>query len=100
MAWNFFKLVFLFILVGVFNFQTTEAEDPTYFTHDCQEDGTTANSAYQGNLKTLLSSLSSRATVNTFYNNTVGGRNAPNPVYMGCSCAGVMYPFSSVDSAS
>ena len=88
MAWNFFKLVFLFILVGVFNFQTTEAEDPTYVTHDCQEDGTTANSAYQGNLKTLLSSLSSKATVNTFYNNTVGGRNAPNPVYGLFMCRG------------
>ena len=88
MASNFFKLVFLFILVNFFNFPTTEAGDLDYRGLSCSEDGTTANSTYQVNLMTLFSSLSSKATVNTFYNNTVAGGNASDAAYGLFMCGG------------
>ena len=88
MASNSFKLVFLFILVSFFNFPTTEAVDVTHNFRSCSQDGTTANSTYQVNLKILLSSLSSNANVKSFYNTTVPDRNAFNKVYGMFMCRG------------
>ncbi|RZB53139.1 Cysteine-rich receptor-like protein kinase 25 [Glycine soja] len=77
MASNSFMLVFLCVLVTLFNFATTtkaQNVDQVYFvSQSCSANKTTANSAYEKNLKTLLSSLSSNATATLFYNNTVLG---------------------------
>lgn len=75
MASNSFMLVFLCVLVTLFNFATTtKAQDKVYFvSQNCGANKATANSPYEKNLKTLLSSLSSNATTTLFYNNTVLG---------------------------
>ncbi|RZB61874.1 putative cysteine-rich receptor-like protein kinase 9 [Glycine soja] len=69
------KILFLFILLGFLNFATTEPQDqsstPFYLSHACNVDNSIANSAFQFNVRSLLSSLSSNAPGdNGFYNTT------------------------------
>ncbi|KAL2324341.1 hypothetical protein Fmac_023399 [Flemingia macrophylla] len=52
------------------------AHGPTFLSQDCSNNGTTANGTFQLNLRTLFSSLSSKATANSeFHNTTVTGRD-------------------------
>ncbi|TKY51081.1 Cysteine-rich receptor protein kinase 25 [Spatholobus suberectus] len=89
MAWNSFKLLFLFVLVSFLSFATTKAQGPTFLYQDCSSNKTTTNSTYQLNLRTLFSSLSSNATANNeFYNATVAGRNPSDTVYGLFMCRG------------
>ncbi|TKY65622.1 Cysteine-rich receptor protein kinase 8 [Spatholobus suberectus] len=108
MASNFFKLIFLCILVCFFNFATTKAQDDeaildpkakknadpdvVFLYQICIANKTTANSTYEMNLRILLSSLSSNATAKTFYNNTVLGRNSSETVYGLFMCRGDIDP--------
>ncbi|KAJ1407203.1 Serine/threonine-protein kinase, active site [Sesbania bispinosa] len=92
MAWNPFKLIYLFLLVSFFNFATTKAQDPTLMYQDCLgNETTTGNSAHQHQVDlktTLLSSLSSNATNKKFYNTTVIGRNPSDTFYGLFMCRG------------
>ncbi|KAL5195001.1 Cysteine-rich receptor-like protein kinase 25 [Glycine soja] len=91
MAWNSsFKLIFLFVLVNFLSFATPKAQQvPTFLAQDCPSNGTTANSTFQINIRTLFSSLSSNATTNNvFYNSTVTGTNPSDTVYGLFMCRG------------
>ncbi|KAE9618632.1 putative protein kinase RLK-Pelle-DLSV family [Lupinus albus] len=66
--------IVLFFILTFFNFPTTLlANDLMYLKHTCsnQKTFTPTNSAYQSNLHTLLTSLSSHAAATDFYNTTV-----------------------------
>ncbi|KAK8471858.1 hypothetical protein PHAVU_002G049500 [Phaseolus vulgaris] len=69
------KLLLLLFILSFLHFNTCKAQelnsDPVYLYHNCSGGNTTANSAYQLNLGTLLTSLSSNASTE-FSNNTVG----------------------------
>lgn len=83
-------LIHLFFF-GFFNFSITEASDLNYLNHSCSSKKTfTTNSAYQFNLQTLLSSLSSHATTTQFYNTTSGGGGhaAAETIYGSFMCRG------------
>ncbi|TKY51076.1 Cysteine-rich receptor protein kinase 25 [Spatholobus suberectus] len=89
MAWNSLKLLFLFVLISFLSFVTTKAQSPTFLYQNCSSNRTTANSAFQLNVMTLFSSLSSNATANNeFYNATVAGRNPSDTVYGLYMCRG------------
>ncbi|KAF8409476.1 hypothetical protein HHK36_005552 [Tetracentron sinense] len=61
---------------------------PTYVYHDCPDTTHyTLNSSYQANLRILLSSLSSNATVGNGFYNATSGRN-PDTVYGLFLCRG------------
>ncbi|WJX14805.1 hypothetical protein P8452_05018 [Trifolium repens] len=72
-----FHPVFLFILVCFINFVTTKAKNNDIISMTCSNiNKTTPNNAFQLNLKTLLTDLSSNATANKeFYNTIVEGKN-------------------------
>ncbi|RHN51949.1 putative protein kinase RLK-Pelle-DLSV family [Medicago truncatula] len=83
------KILFLSILIRFLCFATIEAQDSTFLHSYCSTNGTTSNSTYQINTKTLLSSLSSKATGNTeFYNTTVTTGNHSDSVYGLFMCRG------------
>ena len=90
MASNTFNLVSLLILISFLKFAAIQGQGPTYLYDKCSENRTTtANSAFETNLKTLFSSLTSNATANTeFYNTTVTGRNPSDTVYGMFMCRG------------
>ncbi|XP_057757396.1 cysteine-rich receptor-like protein kinase 25 isoform X1 [Arachis stenosperma] len=68
---------------------TTKAKELDYQGPKCSEDRTTFNSTYQGNLMTLFSSLSSKATITIFYNNTIiENKDTSNAVYGLFMCRG------------
>ncbi|KAG4925423.1 hypothetical protein JHK87_050963 [Glycine soja] len=97
MPWKSFKLIFLCIFVCFFfNFATTtkaQDADPLIIGQICSANRTTANSAYEKNLNTLLSSLSSNANATLFYNNTVlGSTNSSDTVYGLFMCRGDVPP--------
>ncbi|KAG4922308.1 hypothetical protein JHK82_051277 [Glycine max] len=54
----------------------------------CSESEIPANSTYEKNLRTLFSSLSSKATAKTFFYDTVVGRNSFDTVYGMFMCRG------------
>ena len=86
---NSFKLIFLCTLVILFNFPTTKAQEShDYLNQMCSESEIPANSTYEKNLRTLLSSLSSKATAKTFFYDTVVGRNSFDTVYGMFMCRG------------
>ncbi|KAG4380603.1 hypothetical protein GLYMA_16G202400v4 [Glycine max] len=92
-----YKILFLFILLSFLNFATTEAQDqsstPLYIYHNCSGGNTTANSAFQINVRTLLSSLSSNAPGdNGFYNTTVPPKNPSDSVFGLFMCRGDVPP--------
>ncbi|XP_052725202.1 cysteine-rich receptor-like protein kinase 10 isoform X1 [Vigna angularis] len=69
------KLVLLLFILSFLNLNTCKAQnqlsdDPVYLYHNCSGGNTTANSAYQLNVGTLFSSLSSKSI--EFSNDTVG----------------------------
>ncbi|XLT73904.1 hypothetical protein HN873_030330 [Arachis hypogaea] len=84
--------VLFFVLISILNFSsiTTKAEDTHFLYQVCSKYRFTAiNTTYQNNLRTLLSSLSSKATHNTeFYNNTVTGKTPADTVYGLYMCRG------------
>ncbi|XP_029126515.1 cysteine-rich receptor-like protein kinase 10 [Cajanus cajan] len=85
MSRNCLKLLFLFVL----SLATTKAQGPTFLYQDCSSNGTTANSTFQLNLRTLFSSLSSNATANNeFHNTTVAGTNPSDTLYGLFMCRG------------
>ncbi|KAJ1381611.1 Serine-threonine/tyrosine-protein kinase, catalytic domain [Sesbania bispinosa] len=89
------KLVLLFTAVSFISFGSIKAQDaPVYLYKNCSTNSTTtANSAFQLHLKTLLSSLSSNATATTeFYNTTVTGRSPSDTVYGLFMCRGDVAP--------
>ncbi|OIW06900.1 hypothetical protein TanjilG_19549 [Lupinus angustifolius] len=92
MSSNSINLIFPFILIIFFHFPLTEAQGPTYLYHICSNSTnqtTVQNSAFQLNLHTLFSSLSSNATGNTeFYNTTVTATNSSDKVYGLFMCRG------------
>ncbi|KAK7391013.1 hypothetical protein VNO78_19291 [Psophocarpus tetragonolobus] len=89
MAWNSFKLLFLFVLASFLCFSTSKAQAPTFLYQNCSTNITTPNSTFQINLSTLLSSLSSNATANNeFHNSTVTGTNSSDTVYGLFMCRG------------
>ena len=78
----------LFIITfSILNFATTEAQNnanPNFLYQVCSKYKFIANSTYQADLKTLLTSLSSKATGNTeYYNNTVTGSRSPSDTVYG-----------------
>ncbi|WJX54580.1 hypothetical protein P8452_40447 [Trifolium repens] len=83
MAWPKPVVVFLLLTMSF-----TKAEDSPVFLHkNCSTNSTTtANSPFQLNLKTLLSSLSSNPT--EFHNTTVTGNPPSNTVYGLFMCRG------------
>jgi hypothetical protein len=89
-----FHSVFLFILVCFINFVTTDAKDddiPSPPSMSCSTiNKTTLNSTFELNLRTLLSDLSSNATANKeFYNTIVTDKNnSSNTVYGQFMCKG------------
>ncbi|XP_020239480.2 putative cysteine-rich receptor-like protein kinase 23 [Cajanus cajan] len=87
---NFFNPIFLCILISLFNFPTTKARDATdAIGYVCSiNNESSANSAYEENRRILLSSLSSKATHKTFYNDTVVGTNSSDTVYGMFMCRG------------
>ncbi|KAH1155595.1 hypothetical protein GLYMA_18G219600v4 [Glycine max] len=86
---NSFKLIFLCTLVILFNFPTTKAQEShDYLNQMCSESEIPANSTYEKNLRTLFSSLSSKATAKTFFYDTVVGRNSFDTVYGMFMCRG------------
>ncbi|TKY58577.1 Cysteine-rich receptor protein kinase 25 [Spatholobus suberectus] len=106
-----YKILFLVILVSFLSFETTQANDITplprpdatepsptatatdYLYINCSSDETIAGSAFQINLQTLLSSLSSNAASNTgFYKTTVGGENPSDSVFGLFMCRGDVPP--------
>ncbi|KAG4380602.1 hypothetical protein AAZX31_16G179000 [Glycine max] len=75
-----YKILFLFLFVSFLNFATTDAQDERstalFLSLYCYDGNTTANSAFQFNVRSLLSSLSSNAPGdNGFYNTTVPALN-------------------------
>ncbi|RHN51955.1 putative Gnk2-like domain-containing protein [Medicago truncatula] len=80
----YFKIIFFSILIRFLCFATIKAQDSI-----CSSNGTTTNSTYQINTRTLLSSLSSKAVGNTeFYNTTVTTGNPSDSVYGLFMCRG------------
>ncbi|KAK2404979.1 cysteine-rich receptor protein kinase [Trifolium repens] len=92
MASNIEVLVFflLTLLIIFINSSTSYAQDPNFLYQVCSPNKFTSNSTYQINLKTLLSSLSSKATnQNTlFFNNTIAEKNHSETVYGLFMCRG------------
>ena len=73
-----FKLFFI-IIFSILNFATTKAQGPNFLCFACIPYNFIANNTYQANLRTLYSSLSSKATDNTeYYNNTVPAGKSPS----------------------
>lgn len=89
-----FKPVFLYLFIlacFLINFLTTKAtDDASMQASTCSDNKTTPNSAFERNLRTLLSYLSSNATAanKDFYNATVTGRNPSDTVYGLFMCKG------------
>ncbi|RDX70522.1 Cysteine-rich receptor-like protein kinase 25, partial [Mucuna pruriens] len=91
------KILFLSILVSFLMFATTQAQDdfvPVYIYQNCYGGNTTiAGSAFQLNLRDLLSSLSSNALSNTgFYSITVPGEIPSDSVFGLFMCRGDVPP--------
>lgn len=84
------KLVLLLLIfLCTCKAQEEQSSTPVYLYHNCSGGNTTANSAYQLNLRTLLTSLSSNATTTEFSNNTVGlGTSPSDRVYGLFMCRG------------
>ncbi|WVY96186.1 hypothetical protein V8G54_028337 [Vigna mungo] len=90
-----FNLVHIFTLLSfIINFVLTQAQWGNLFSgQNCSESLTTPNSAFQSNVKILLSHLSSNATANKqFYNTTVTGTTHSNTVYGMFFCSGDVPP--------
>ncbi|KHN31563.1 Cysteine-rich receptor-like protein kinase 8 [Glycine soja] len=92
-----FKLLFLFILLSFLNLATTEAQDqsstPVELSHACYVGNSIPSSAFQINVRTLLSSLSSNAPGdNGFYNTTVPAQNPSDSVFGLFMCRGDVPP--------
>ncbi|KAF8409479.1 hypothetical protein HHK36_005555 [Tetracentron sinense] len=76
------------LLIMVYLLTLGSDAQPTYLYHDCPNTTTyTPNSTYQSNLRILLSSLSSNATVGDGFYNLTSGRN-PNIAYGFFLCRG------------
>ncbi|KAJ1376486.1 Serine-threonine/tyrosine-protein kinase, catalytic domain [Sesbania bispinosa] len=89
MASKSFKLFFLFVLINTLSCVTTRAQGPVFLYQFCYSNGTTTNSTFQLDLRTLFSSLSSNASANNeFYNTTVTGRNPSDTAYGLFMCRG------------
>ncbi|KAH1035671.1 hypothetical protein GYH30_055592 [Glycine max] len=59
-------------IVPVSNSSNTYSQDPVYIFHKCTETKITEHRAFQSNLRSLLSSLTSKSTIKTgFFNTTV-----------------------------
>uniref|UniRef100_A0A1J3K3D8 Cysteine-rich receptor-like protein kinase 8 n=1 Tax=Noccaea caerulescens TaxID=107243 RepID=A0A1J3K3D8_NOCCA len=87
------SLIFLFLFSFLTSFRAS-AQDPTYIYHNCPNTTTYArNSTYFANLRTLLSSLSSRnaSSYSTRFRNATAGR-APDRVTGVFLCRGDLSP--------
>ncbi|MED6180581.1 hypothetical protein PIB30_011342 [Stylosanthes scabra] len=84
-----FNLIF-FLLVSILNFSITTNAQNTHFLYQvCSKYKFTANNTtYQNDLSTLLSSLSSKATHNTEFYNTITGKSPSDTVYGLYMCRG------------
>ena len=93
-SFNPFSLPILFFSILSLSFLslTTHAADPVYLTDVCANNTFSANSIYQSNLKSLLSSLDSNATRNIEFFNTTTGQNTSDPVYGLFNCRGDVTP--------
>lgn len=79
----------LFILVIFLTFSITKAQDPNFLYQVCSNNSFTPNNTYQVDLRTLFSSLSSKANGNIqFFNNTITGTNPSDTVYGLFMCRG------------
>ncbi|XP_020204531.1 cysteine-rich receptor-like protein kinase 7 isoform X2 [Cajanus cajan] len=91
------KIPLFFILVSFLSFATTQAQydsTPLYIYQNCSGGNSTDGSAFLLNLRTLLSSLSSKAssTDTGFYNTTVHGENPSDSVFGLFMCRGDVSP--------
>ncbi|KAK7269974.1 hypothetical protein RIF29_22803 [Crotalaria pallida] len=78
-----------------FNTNSEHSQDPGYLSHNCSTKETiTASSTFLSNLETLLSSLSSNATIKTgFYKTTIYSNNNPSDTVNGLfMCRGDISP--------
>ncbi|XP_027360156.1 cysteine-rich receptor-like protein kinase 10 [Abrus precatorius] len=91
------KQMLLLILLGFLNLDTGKAQRqnsslfPVYLHQNCSGANTTANSAFQLNVRTLLTSLSSNATAQ-FLNTTVAGISPSDSVFGLFMCRGDVPP--------
>ncbi|CAL5185070.1 unnamed protein product [Lathyrus oleraceus] len=77
-------LIFTFIIFLTTFTSTNSWDDPFFLNQYCSSNSTLANTSFQINLTTLLSSLSSIATTKTntkFYNTTFNGNNPSDTIY-------------------
>ncbi|CAI8593570.1 unnamed protein product [Vicia faba] len=78
-------LIFTFVIfLTTFTSTTNSWDDPFFLYQYCSSNRTSANTSFQINLTTLLSSLSSIATTKTntqFYNTTFNGNNPSDTIY-------------------
>ncbi|XP_058760075.1 cysteine-rich receptor-like protein kinase 25 isoform X2 [Vicia villosa] len=85
------KLLFFYILVSIFlYFATIKAQNSPFFLYrNCSTNLTTTSSLFETNLRTLLSSFSSKATGNIeFFNTTIPAINPSDSVYGLFMCRG------------
>ncbi|KAK1557176.1 hypothetical protein Q3G72_019565 [Acer saccharum] len=65
---------FLLILCAIFGFMSSITCQPTYINHDCSgQQNDTATNNYISNLDSALDSLASKASSNSFFNDTSNG---------------------------
>ncbi|CAI8593572.1 unnamed protein product [Vicia faba] len=85
-----YSKILLIFLVIFLNSATIKAQNSPFFLYrNCSTNLFTTNSLFQTNLKTLLSSFSSKATGNTeFFNTTIPGINRSDSVYGLFMCRG------------
>ncbi|XP_075666625.1 cysteine-rich receptor-like protein kinase 10 [Castanea sativa] len=93
-SFNPFSLPILFFSILSLSFLslTTHAADPVHLMDVCANNTFSANSIYQTNLKSLLSSLDSNTTRNIEFFNTTTGQNTSDPVYGLFNCRGDVTP--------
>ena len=89
-----FKHALLLMFLIILNFTPSQASDVVFLRENCTTNETfTANSTFHNNLRTLLSSLRSKATENAeFYNTTVLGKSPFDTVYGLFMCRGDVPP--------
>ncbi|XP_020971052.1 cysteine-rich receptor-like protein kinase 25 [Arachis ipaensis] len=85
---SFFNLLMI-IIFSFKNFASTKAQGPNYLFIYCVLQNFTANSTYQTNLRTLYSSLSSKAKNSIeFYNTTIRHAHSDDTAYGMFMCRG------------
>ncbi|CAJ1813921.1 unnamed protein product [Sphenostylis stenocarpa] len=92
MALNSLKPISLCILVTFFSFATSKAKGADFLYRFCSDDRSSGNGTYPMNLRTRLSSLSSKASDKRFDVEPVPATNSSDTVYGLFMCRGDVLP--------